>query len=96
VNLIIATGQNDLAMNRTILDIAREFVDGPELTDGMLNRIEAGHPRLRPVPVVLDPRARADAAVPAHDLGFGEMMSPSTSTAVDESVTLITHLVTTP
>jgi len=42
MNLIIATGQNDLAMNQTILDIAREFVDGPELTDGVLNRIEAG------------------------------------------------------
>jgi NAD-reducing hydrogenase large subunit len=42
MNLIIATGQNDLAVNRTIRDIAREFVDGPELTDGMLNRIEAG------------------------------------------------------
>jgi len=42
VNLIIATGQNELAMNRTILEIAREFVDGPTLTDGVLNRIEAG------------------------------------------------------
>jgi len=42
MNLIIATGQNDQAMNQTILDIAREFVDGPELTDGVLNRIEAG------------------------------------------------------
>ena len=42
MNLIIATGQNDLAMNATILSIAQEFVDGPELTDGMLNRIEAG------------------------------------------------------
>jgi len=42
MNLIIATGQNDLAMNATILSIAKEFVDGPELTDGMLNRIEAG------------------------------------------------------
>ncbi|TVP65208.1 MAG: Ni/Fe hydrogenase subunit alpha [Nitriliruptor sp.] len=42
MNLIIATGQNDLAMNATILSIAKEFVDGTELTDGMLNRIEAG------------------------------------------------------
>lgn len=42
MNLIIATGQNEMAMNRTILDIARAFVDGPTLTDGMLNRIEAG------------------------------------------------------
>lgn len=42
VNLIIATGQNELAMNRTILEIARAYVDGPVLTDGVLNRIEAG------------------------------------------------------
>ncbi len=42
VNLIIATGQNELAMNRTILEIAREFVDGPSLSDGVLNRVEAG------------------------------------------------------
>jgi hypothetical protein len=61
MNLIIATGQNDLAMNATILSIAKEFVDGPQLTDGMLNRIEAGCPGLRPVPVLLDPRDRADA-----------------------------------
>ena len=42
VNLIIATGQNELAMNRTILDIARAYVEGPELPDGVLNRVEAG------------------------------------------------------
>ncbi len=42
VNLVIATGQNALAMNRTILDIARAYVDGSTLTDGVLNRIEAG------------------------------------------------------
>jgi NAD-reducing hydrogenase large subunit len=42
VNMLIATGQNELAMNRTILDVAREYVHGPELTDGMLNRVEAG------------------------------------------------------
>jgi NAD-reducing hydrogenase large subunit len=42
VNILIATGQNELAMNRTILEIARAFVDGPVLTDGVLNRIEAG------------------------------------------------------
>ncbi len=42
VNMVIATGQNELAMNRTILDIARRYVDGPELTTGTLNRIESG------------------------------------------------------
>jgi NAD-reducing hydrogenase large subunit len=42
VNMIIATGQNELAMNRTILEIARTHVDGERLTDGALNRVEAG------------------------------------------------------
>ncbi len=35
-------------------------------------------------------------AVPAHDLGFGEMMSASTTTAIDDAVTLLTRLVTAP
>lgn len=42
VDMIIATGQNELAMNRTILDIARAYVTDAGLTDGALNRIEAG------------------------------------------------------
>ncbi|MGF1478541.1 MAG: Ni/Fe hydrogenase subunit alpha [Cyanophyceae cyanobacterium] len=42
VNLIIATGQNNLAMNRTVAQIARHFVRGPQIPEGMLNRVEAG------------------------------------------------------
>jgi NAD-reducing hydrogenase large subunit len=42
VNLLIATGQNELAMNRTIGDIARAYVTGPTIPEGVLNRIEAG------------------------------------------------------
>lgn len=42
VNMLIATGQNNLAMNRTILQIAREWVTGPDIPEGVLNRIEAG------------------------------------------------------
>ena len=42
VNLIIATGQNNLAMNRTVAQIARHYVHGPKIQEGMLNRIEAG------------------------------------------------------
>ena len=47
VNLIIATGQNNLAMNRTVLQIAREFLPNPVPADGeipepLLNRVEAG------------------------------------------------------
>ena len=40
-NLIIATGHNSLAMNRGILQVARHYVRGEKLTDGMLNRVEA-------------------------------------------------------
>jgi NAD-reducing hydrogenase large subunit len=42
VNLIIATGQNNLAMNRTVAQIARHYVRGPKIAEGMLNRVEAG------------------------------------------------------
>jgi NAD-reducing hydrogenase large subunit len=45
VNLIIATGQNNLAMNRTVLQIAREVLPDPVLasiSEALLNRIEAG------------------------------------------------------
>jgi len=41
VNLIIATGQNNLAMNRSILQVAQYYVRGNKLTRGMLNRVEA-------------------------------------------------------
>ncbi|NUN95517.1 MAG: Ni/Fe hydrogenase subunit alpha [Candidatus Omnitrophica bacterium] len=40
-NLIIATGHNNLAMNRGILQAAKHFVDGNKLEEGMLNRVEA-------------------------------------------------------
>lgn len=40
-NLIIATGHNNLAMNRSVLQVARHFVRGPEIREGMLNRVEA-------------------------------------------------------
>jgi NAD-reducing hydrogenase large subunit len=40
-NLIIATGHNNMAMNRGILQVAKHFVKGTNLTDGMLNRVEA-------------------------------------------------------
>jgi NAD-reducing hydrogenase large subunit len=42
VNLLIATGQNNLAMNRTVKQIAQRFVKGPKMPEGILNRVEAG------------------------------------------------------
>ncbi len=41
VNLIVATGNNNWAMNRAAGSVARQFVDGKKLTEGMLNRVEA-------------------------------------------------------
>jgi len=42
VNLIVATGQNNLAMNRTVAQIARHYVRGNKIPEPMLNRVEAG------------------------------------------------------
>ena len=42
VNLIIATGQNNLAMNKTVTQIAKHYIHGNEITEGLLNRVEAG------------------------------------------------------
>ncbi len=41
-NLLIATGQNNLAMNRTVAQIAKHYVRGRDIPPGVLNRLEAG------------------------------------------------------
>jgi NAD-reducing hydrogenase large subunit len=42
VNLIIATGQNNLAMNRTVAQLADRHLSGAKITEPLLNWIEAG------------------------------------------------------
>ncbi len=42
INMIIATGQNNLPMNATVNQIAKEWIDGPEIPEPILNRLEAG------------------------------------------------------
>jgi NAD-reducing hydrogenase large subunit len=42
VDLLIATGQNNLAMNRTIRQVAERFLDARGVSEEALNRIEAG------------------------------------------------------
>jgi len=42
VNLIVATGQNNLAMNRTVAQIARHYVRSNDIPEPVLNRIEHG------------------------------------------------------
>ena len=41
VNLLIATGNNSLAMNAGVKQVAQTFVDGNNITEGALNRVEA-------------------------------------------------------
>jgi NAD-reducing hydrogenase large subunit len=41
VNLIVATGHNNLAINRSVAQVARHFIDGTQLKEGMLNRVSA-------------------------------------------------------
>jgi NAD-reducing hydrogenase large subunit len=40
--LIVATGQNNLAMNQTVAQIARHYVRGNDIPEAMLNRVEHG------------------------------------------------------
>ena len=42
VNLIVATGQNNLAMNQTVAQIARHYLKDNEVSEPLLNRIEHG------------------------------------------------------
>lgn len=41
VNLIIATGNNNLAMNESVKQVAQAFVNPKDIKDGDLNRVEA-------------------------------------------------------
>lgn len=41
VNLIVATGNNNYAMSHAVDSVAKTYVKGPNVTEGMLNRIEA-------------------------------------------------------
>jgi NAD-reducing hydrogenase large subunit len=63
VNLIIATGQNNLAMNRTIAQIAAHFIKSPQIPEGVLNRIEAG---IRAFDPCLSCSTHAAGAMPLH------------------------------
>ncbi len=41
VNLIVATGHNNLAIGRSIQQVSEHFVDATKLSEGMLNRVSA-------------------------------------------------------
>jgi NAD-reducing hydrogenase large subunit len=41
VNLIVATGHNNWAMSQAVDSVAKTYITGPEVKEGMLNRVEA-------------------------------------------------------
>ncbi|HYW45985.1 MAG TPA: Ni/Fe hydrogenase subunit alpha [Bryobacteraceae bacterium] len=41
VNMIVATGHNNLAINRAVGQVARHFIEGENVKEGMLNRVSA-------------------------------------------------------
>ncbi|HTX89728.1 MAG TPA: Ni/Fe hydrogenase subunit alpha [Anaerolineales bacterium] len=41
VNLIVSTGHNNWAMSNAVDSVAKEYVHGPDVKEGMLNRVEA-------------------------------------------------------
>ena len=41
VNLIVSTGHNNWAMSNSVDSVAKTYVHGPDVTQGMLNRVEA-------------------------------------------------------
>jgi NAD-reducing hydrogenase large subunit len=63
VNLIIATGQNNLAMNRTVAQIAGHYIKGPQIPEGVLNRLEAG---IRAFDPCLSCSTHAVGSMPLH------------------------------
>jgi NAD-reducing hydrogenase large subunit len=41
VNLIVSTGHNNWAMSEAVDSVAKTYIQGPTVTEGMLNRVEA-------------------------------------------------------
>ena len=68
VNLIIATGQNALAMNAAVTQIARHYVKGRNIPEGVLNRVEAG---IRAFDPCLSCSTHAAGQMPLHVRLFG-------------------------
>jgi NAD-reducing hydrogenase large subunit len=68
VNLIIATGQNNLAMNRTVAQIARHYIHGQHIPEEMLNRVEAG---IRAFDPCLSCSTHALGSMPLHVMLVG-------------------------
>jgi NAD-reducing hydrogenase large subunit len=78
VNLIIATGQNNLAMNQTVRQIADAYVCDGQLSEGILNRIEHG---IRTFDPCLSCSTHAIGQMPLH-----VQLVSSTGALLDEKI----------
>jgi NAD-reducing hydrogenase large subunit len=68
VNLLIATGQNNLAMNRAVQQVARHYIHGRQIPEGVLNRLEAS---IRAFDPCLSCSTHALGQMPLHVLLIG-------------------------
>jgi len=48
VNLIVSTGHNNYAMSKAVDMVAKEYIHGPDVKEGMLNRVEHAIARMTP------------------------------------------------
>jgi NAD-reducing hydrogenase large subunit len=62
-NMVIATGNNNLAMNKGITQVARHFIRGNKITEPMLNRVEGV---IRTFDPCLSCSTHADGDYPLH------------------------------
>jgi NAD-reducing hydrogenase large subunit len=62
-NLIVATGHNNLAIGRSIQQVAKHYIDGTKLNEGMLNLVSAV---VRAYDPCLSCSTHADGAVALH------------------------------
>ena len=66
-NLIVSTTHNNQAMNEAVRQVARQYLDGHEITEGLLNRIEVAIRAYDPLPLL---RRRASP----HAAGRGRLL----------------------
>ena len=81
-NLVIATGQNNNAMNQGVLQARKALRQGRQVHRGNPEPRGGGGAHLRSLPELLDARLRADAADSLAGLGRGRGRRPDRALAV--------------
>jgi NAD-reducing hydrogenase large subunit len=67
-NLLVATGNNNQAMNKTVKQIAQAYMNGKQITEGLMNRVEHG---IRLYDPCLSCATHAVGQMPLHVQLFG-------------------------